>query len=505
MTEPSSERRVPQLFTPAGVAAVTVLASIPAKVLSERIIDPDLWWHLKTGSIITATHSIPHRDVFSYSAPGKAWTVQEWGAEVILHGIRSAFGLYGIFFWRALMLLAIYALVARLLAKRMGTGIGTWVLLGLVAYGGASNWTERPNLFSFLLFVVTLGLIERRDPQKLWWFVPIAAVWANLHGMVIIGVGLVALVGAAESLKAAFRWEGADAAWARRLWAVAGLGLVATLANPRGPGLLVHALGLVRTVSSLVTEWASPNFHDTTGVIFLTLLVVTIAALALTPRRPDPTDVALGLAFTVLALQAARNLAMAAIVLGLVAAKYLPGAMASVWTGERGVPVAKAKPSFVIGAVGLAVALGFLTAHVAREFPRSDAPRYIVDREYPVASLQALRQPGTRVFTLDFWAGYLIDQSWPNVLVYQDTRVDMYGVAQTRRYSRAIAGLPGWEETLDESCTTHVLLRPNRDPLAEQLKRSQNWTIARPPNDFAITFVRKAPASGCEKHPIPTG
>jgi len=504
MSDSVEARRIPRLFTPAGVAAVTVLASIPAKVLSERLIDPDLWWHLKTGAIITSTHSIPHRDVFSYSVPGKAWVVQEWGAQVIFHWLRQAFGLYGIFFWRAVMLLAIYALVARLLVRRMGSGIGTWVLLALVAYAGASNWTERPNLFSFLLFVVTLGLVERRDARAMWWFVPIAAVWANLHGMVILGIGLVALVAAAESLKAAFRWPGADRAWAKTLWLVAGAGLIATFLNPRGPALLVHAFGLVRIVSSLVTEWASPSFHDLTGILFLALLVITIAALALNPERPDPTDVALALAFTVLALQAARNLAISAIVLGFVAAKWLPGALTSVRRSDPGVSSARAAPSMVIGVVGLAVALGALGAHVAREFPRSDDPAHIVDHEYPVASLQAINKPGTRVFALDFWAGYLIDQSWPNVRVYQDTRVDMYGTEQTRRYARAIAGLPGWQDTLDSSCTTHVLVRPRRDPLAEVLRTSPDWIIERE-NIVAITFVRRAPAPGCERFPIPNG
>ena len=502
MTE---SQKTQSLFTPAGVAAVTVLASIPAKVLSERIIDPDLWWHLKTGSIIASTRSIPKADLFSYSVPGKSWVVQEWGAEVILHWIRDAFGLYGIFVWRALMLFAIYALVARLLVRKMGPGIGTWVLFALVAYGGASNWTERPNLFSFLLFVVTLELIDRRG-RGIWWFVPVAALWANLHGMVILGIGLVALVAAAESLKLPFRWPGADRRWAGRLWLVAGSGLLATLANPRGPALLAHAFGLVRTVSSLVTEWASPNFHELTGMIFLALLLITVAALALHPDRPDPTDVALALAFAFLALQAARNLAVSAIVLGYVAAKSLPGA----WEGARRfrpepeTPRAAAASAPLVGLVGLLVALLALGGHVAREFPRSDSPGVIVDREYPIGSLDALDEPGMRVFTLDFWAGYVIDRSWPAVRVYQDTRIDVYGAEQTRRYSRAIAGLPGWEETLDGSCTTHVLVRPNRDPVAELLRRSSDWRIERE-NDVAITFSRRAPAPGCERFPIPSG
>jgi hypothetical protein len=377
------------------------------------------------------------------------------------------------------------------------------VLLALVAYGGASNWTERPNLFSFLLFVVTLGLIDARG-KRIWWFVPIAAVWANLHGMVIIGVGLVALVAAAESLKAAFRWPGADRAWAGRLWLVAGSGLIATLANPRGPGLLVHAASLVRTVGSLVTEWASPNFHELNGLIFLALLVITVGALALHPERPDPTDVALVLAFTFLALQAARNLAIAAIVLGYAAAKSLPGALEGAARFRTGPPAERPKAASapLIGALGLVVALGFLSVHVAREFPRADDPGHIVDREYPIGSLDVLDRPGTRLFTLDFWAGYVIDHAWPNVRVYQDTRDDMYGVTQTRRYQRAIAGLPGWQETLDSSCTTHVLGRPNRDPLAEVLRTSSDWRIVRE-NDRAITFERRSPAPGCEGHPIP--
>jgi len=502
MTE-TQEKRIPWAFTPAGVAALTVLFSVPAKVLSERLIDPDLWWHLKTGAIIAGTHAIPHRDVFSYSVPGKSWVVQEWGAELILRGIQNAFGLWGVFFWRAFMLLLVYALVARLLVRRMGSGIGTWVLLALVAYGGASNWTERPNLFSFVLFVVTLDLVDRRDKARIWWFVPIAAVWANLHGMVVIGVGLVALVAIAESLKAGLRKPGADGAWARRLWLVAGAGLLGTFINPRGPGLLVHSYRLVRIVGSLVTEWASPSFHDLTSIIFLALLLFTIAVLAIKREEIDLTDLALALAFTVLALQAARNLALAAIVLGYVAAGSTRAAGAGL-RGDRSEPSrVRGAPSVAIGMLGLAVAIGALSIHVARNVPRNDTPGGIVDREYPVATLATLDKPGTRVFTVDFWAGYLIDQSWPNVHVYQDTRDDMYGTNQTRRYARAIAGLPGWQQTLDGSCTTHVAIRPNRDPLAEDLRASPDWQVARE-NTVAIVFVRRVPASGCERFPIPS-
>jgi hypothetical protein len=487
--------------SPSRVVAVAVLASVPAKMLSQRMSDPDLWWHLRTGKLITSSWSIPHADPYSYSVPGKPWVVQEWGSEVVLQAIRNVFGLWGIFFWRAAMLTVVYLLVARLIRRRMGEGMGTWALLGLTAYAGSANWTERPNLFSFVLFVVLLDLLDRKD-SSVWWFVPLAAVWANLHGMVILGIGTIAVVAAAEGLKVMTGWKGADRAWTKRLWIVTGLAALATLANPRGPGLIRHAFELVSVVSKLVTEWASPDFHEITSILFMALLLIMIAALAMNPTRPDPTDLALGLAFTVLGLQAARNLAISAMVLGVVTARYLPGALGAIRSRTTGEEKRVVAPSTLLGGTGLVVALAGLALVVAVDFPKSDRPFDIVGKEYPLASLEALDRPGVRVFTFDFWAGYLIDRSWPDVRVYHDTRVDLYGESQTVRYARTIAGLSGWDETLDESCTTHVLVRPGRDPLAETLRQTDEWRVEFE-EELAITFVRVEPALGCEDVPIP--
>src|SRR5204863_5791144 len=132
-------------LTPARIVAVAILGSIPVKLLTERLSDPDLWWHLRTGQLIVSTHHVPHSDVYSYTVPGRLWVVQEWFSEVIMYGLRRWFGLYGILFFRALLLLVLYALVARLIVRRMGAGMGAWVLLGLTAYAGTVNWTERPN------------------------------------------------------------------------------------------------------------------------------------------------------------------------------------------------------------------------------------------------------------------------------------------------------------------------------------------------------------------------
>src|ERR1041385_5046732 len=47
----------------------------------------DFWWHLKLGELIANTHSIPRTDLFSFTASGQTYVVQNWLAELIYYGL----------------------------------------------------------------------------------------------------------------------------------------------------------------------------------------------------------------------------------------------------------------------------------------------------------------------------------------------------------------------------------------------------------------------------------
>jgi hypothetical protein len=474
-----------------------MLASIPVKLLTERLSDPDLWWHLRTGRLIVATHHIPTVDPYSYTVPGKHWVVQEWLSELTLHGIEKALGLYGILFFRALIIFLVYVVIARLFVRRSGNTLATWTLFGLAAYAGAVNWTERPNILSFLLFALTLALLESRG-RAIWWFVPLAALWTNLHGMVLVGIGLVALVAVAEWLKVAFHLDHADKTFARRLsWVTIG-GIAATFANPAGPRFLTYALHLIGAVRDLVTEWFSPNFHDVGQMIFLLLILVTFTVFALNRRSIDLTDLLLVLAFMVLALQAVRNLAVSSMVIGLTVAKYLPVKTAE---GSRPSKDLSARSSALFGAMGLAAAALGLTVVLIHGLPRSGRFADIVNKSYPLQAIARIDHPGVRVFVFDVWSGLVIYRSWPNAHVYTDLRTDLYGAPLIRKYQRAISAFPEALTNLDSACTTHVLIRP-KDALTQELRLDPDWRVVQV-DDRSILFARRAPARGCEMYPIP--
>src|SRR5881397_94411 len=60
-------------------------------LLKLRLVD--FWWHLKAGEIIVTTRSIPKTDLFSFTAAGHHFILQNWFVEVIYYLTYRAGGL----------------------------------------------------------------------------------------------------------------------------------------------------------------------------------------------------------------------------------------------------------------------------------------------------------------------------------------------------------------------------------------------------------------------------
>jgi hypothetical protein len=382
---------------------------------------------------------------------------------------------------------------------------GTWAIVGLTLVAGSLNWTERPNLFSYLFFAITLAWVLRRD-RRVWLFVPLAMLWANMHAMVLLGLGLVFLVAIVEWLKVALRWEGSDTAWAKRLSIVGGGATLAAMVNPFGPALFGHSFFLVRVVERFNTEWASPNFHAVVPLVFLALVVIAVAGIALSDRRADPTDVALLLAFVSLGLFARRNMLLSAIVAGYVAARYAPAALDVALARRGGAREPAGRIPVPLSLVVFAALVAFGVAAVATQFPRSGSLADTLEPTQPVALVRSLPAGDVRLFARDYWAGFALWTRWPDVRVAFDGRVDLYGFDVQDAYVGASDAEPGWDRYLDEVCATHVLM-PESAGLHAALDGQNAWTrigteVVRVPNALsqerlAVLWERRIPARGC--------
>src|SRR6266851_4915795 len=115
--------------------AIFSMAAVPP-------LDPDLWWHLANGRLMLATSSIPHVDVYSFSAAGHPWVMHEWLADLAMYLLFQAGGLP----WLVAVFAGVVtasAICLYLLLRRTGLPSSAAVVLTLV---GAASVAQRAVL-----------------------------------------------------------------------------------------------------------------------------------------------------------------------------------------------------------------------------------------------------------------------------------------------------------------------------------------------------------------------
>src|SRR6266436_7840573 len=86
--------------------------SLLAGPLSNRpLADADIGWHIRTGELILATHSLPRVDPFSSTMQGQPWFAWEWLYDLVLGILYRLCGLNGVVWLCALLVAGVFALL----------------------------------------------------------------------------------------------------------------------------------------------------------------------------------------------------------------------------------------------------------------------------------------------------------------------------------------------------------------------------------------------------------
>ena len=467
----------------------------------------DEWWHIALGRLILS-HGIPAVEPFSFVATQHPWVEQQWLYEVGLASLVRIGGdglaslVMGVVGSLALLLAALA--VPRRRGISWGWGAGA-MLLGALMAGMALG--VRAETVSALGVAVTLLIVQRwreGSGRAVWLLPPMFLLWANLHAGFIAGLGLLAFtliihraprraprpastsvsppvslavigVGAAAAavllglaagavvlvlLWAVFRPAPLEPGVSRRPLLVATLAAAAlTLVNPAGPGLygyIAETLGNP-ILSQLVSEWQSPNFHDT-----LTKLIEVVAAILpllwLLGRRPRTPDILLATAAFLFTLQAVRNVSLFAVVAIPQLAEYgaaawqaraplrlrrrlgarLPGALAIVG-------------ALAVGAASIAVAAPQVSAASATQFERTHEPAAAAD-------YVAVHFPGQRLLSSDADAGYLAYRFPAGRVTFVYDEIGLFGTGPLTDYVDLSTLSGSWKSLLTRYDLHHAVL-----------------------------------------------
>jgi hypothetical protein len=156
------------------------------------------------------------------------------------------------------------------------------------------------------------------------------ALWVNLHGAFVMGLGLLIVYFSCELLRRLVDPQGTTAlsiAELKKLLFVFGLCCVATLLNPEGYRIYDYVRTVVLDPGSqqLVAEWQPPRLNDLTGFLFFYCPFFLAMFTFIQARvKPDLTETVLFFGFAALGLSSIRNAAWFGTITFPLIARYLP-------------------------------------------------------------------------------------------------------------------------------------------------------------------------------------
>jgi hypothetical protein len=228
-----------------------------------------------------ATHGIPAHDWLSLESRGGRWVDEQWLAQWLLYRAWTVGGYAAVNAVSSTLVAGAYALFARTLLARGAQLRRTlkWTTLALAA--ALPDIALRAQEFGYLCFALLLWLLLRDLEVPSWRrliaALALVAVWANLHGSVLLGAGL---------LTGYCFWRAVDLRrWGYVLAAAAAV--AAVVATPYGINTLIYyratlANGAIRGFAS---EWQPASATSLAAVGFFALVVGAVYAVVRGLRR----------------------------------------------------------------------------------------------------------------------------------------------------------------------------------------------------------------------------
>jgi hypothetical protein len=358
--------RVGDVIARVGVPGIAI-GILVALTSALAVVGADAYWLAALGRAIVDAGEIPDGVPFA-TAPTSGWENVPVLGELSFYALAGLLGAFG------LVLAQIGAVaVALLVVRRDAAAAGarptaTAAVLGLLFVAAFPAFVvARAQLFSLPLFVLLAWLLRaetRRPSRRVWLLPPLFAVWANLHGAVLVGVA----VAGAYLLFGRFRRDpwGSCAALAASIGA---LNLTPSL--ERTTGYYVGVLGN-EAAGRGVGLWAPLSFTSVTGVLTIAGCVVLVALAA--RARPAAWETVTVLGLAALTVQTGRSAVWLALFIAPLAARAV--------RFRRAHAIVRPRVALALAAGALLV-FAFGVAHGPAQFGAGDA---LVERALAASS-----------------------------------------------------------------------------------------------------------------------
>jgi len=392
--------------------------------LSDNQADNDLWVHLLSGRVVLSGGAVPHGDTLSYTAAGLPWVDHEWLTQAAFAAVFDRLGPTALWLVKVGVALLTAWLIWLTVARRSASSWVRGPVMIVVLAAAARGYAIRPQIITYLGVAALLAALDRlaADQRRpAWQLVALTgaafALWANAHGGVMVGIGILGLFTLAPA--AGVGRAGAPPLAVRL--AMLATSVAATCLTPYGVSLFGYVLTELRAPHPL-TEWQPVQLTDSAHAPFLVLLLALAATLpfARTLRRRPWWAVLIAIT-AAMAVRQQRHVPLFALCAAAPLADQLDAMLA--WLRGRSAfrLSHSAANTLALGLVALAMLQ--LTLLAARLW-RADGGIVYAAEEYPVGAVRFMRAQGLAgnlALPLD-WGGYVLWHAAPSVKVSLDGR-----------------------------------------------------------------------------------
>jgi hypothetical protein len=439
-----------------GAAIYVLLLALGPRLLN----DPDSYSHIAVGQWIFAHRALPTNDPFSFSMHGEPWIAFEWLSEVIYAAVYALFGWNGMVAFAAAMVALAVGLLMRFLQRELSPVQALFMIMPVIVLL-APHLLARPHVLTLPVMVAWAAALvhcmDRRAGAPPYWALPLLVLWANLHGSVVLALGLIGPAVLEELLeKARSEWPRVLVRWLP----FTASAIVACCLTPYGPGALLMPLTTFSAGRALswIGEWRPQDFSHLSA--FEMVLLAGLFGLSRGVKLP-PVRVLVVLGLLYFALTQVRN----ADLLAILAPLYLAAPLSRQFRrGTEDDLSGSARRLSLVALTMIIAATALAQFRDVRPAPRNTPEAAVANG--------GLAHAGPVLNDYGF-GGYLIFAGVPTFI---DGRSELYGGPFIERYNRDISlvDLDDLFKLLDQYKIEATLLEPTT-PAVALLDRLPDW------------------------------
>lgn len=438
-----------------------------------QLSDPDMFWHIETGTYILDNFSIPKTDIFSYYGieNNLPWIAHEWLSDVVFALIYKIGGYSLLRFFPMLMLTIIFCYINKKSKIFSEIHIENYLWF-FFAFLMISSFSEvRAHMFSWLFCAITINVlfefVQNQNSKKIYYLPLISCLWVNMHGgsssLIFVLLLLFIIIPTFNFKFLKFENKKMTTIYYKKLIIIFLCCICTALINPNTYKILLYPFENMqdKLMLSVIIEWHSPNFHTFDGFMIFLFLAIIVTIIVSTEKKINLLDFILLGAFVYLSLKSIRQTVYLSIVSIPIIIKYLPHKL-------NVSNIKKISYTFIV----------FILSILCLSYVVIESQKPIIDtKEYPSEiSMQKIETLAPKRMLNNYnWGGYIIKQLHnKNIYPFIDGRADVYSKYTLSDFTKLMYLSKDWEKILDKYEFDCIFMDTN-NMFTREIKKLNNW------------------------------